>query len=71
MKIINYKLENRFVFRLIKLLSVRLTRLSISFVPPGRMTPGVLPQVIFPVKRTAALYASVPLLARMHHLVQR
>jgi len=35
------------------------------------MTPGVLSQVILPVKRTAALHTSVPLLTRMYHLVQR
>jgi len=47
-----------------------LARLPTAFISPGRVTPGVLPQVIFPVKRTATLYASVPFLARVHHLVQ-
>jgi len=49
----------------------RLARLStIRLIPSGRVTPGVLPQMIFAVERTAAFHAGVPILTRVHHLVQ-
>jgi len=60
------KLANHFFLELF----VCLARLPTAFISPGRVTPGVLPQVIFPVKCTATLYASMPFLSCVHHLVQ-
>jgi len=62
------KLAN--LVKLFSLLFVCLARLSTTFIPPGRVTPGMLPQVIFPVKRTTTLNASVPFLTCVHHFVQ-
>jgi len=67
---IYHKLANILLLNFFSLLFVRLARLSTVFIPPGCVTPGVLPQVIFPVKRTTTLYTSVPFLACVHHLVQ-